>query len=485
MQEYKEIQKINETIYTLHHLVEFLDFDRDSGMPVGASEFRGKQLGLLETLINKEYKNPRLNDLFKICRNNNNLTKKQQIDVEETYKNWVHASAISEVLIEKMANSVAKTTQIWTDCKNKKASFKDILPHLQENFEITKQIANEKGKLLNLTPYNALCDGFQSGLTTEIIDKTFGELKTFLPDLIKKVKNKKTIPIKNYSKEQKIVYVKKLLNLMNFDWNRGRVGEVIHPCSCGMSPDTIVAINYNSDLLSLTYSVMHECGHCIYTQNLTDYLSAVGQQRGMGIHESQSLFYEKQIGKNENFVKTISKLMQESCGNNFELNEENILNTIRRVEPTFIRIDADEVTYPLHIVMRYEIEKAIINDELQVKDLPEVWNAKMKEYLGITPPNDLLGCLQDCHWYVGLIGYFPSYTFGAIIASQLMKKLSGEYNVVNALNGGDLGKITSFLNEKIHSKGCEKSFMELVKNATDNEIDVRCFKEYLEKRYLK
>jgi carboxypeptidase Taq len=225
---------------------------------------------------------------------------------------------------------------------------------------------------------------------------------------------------------------------------------------------------------------LHECGHAVYQQNLLDFLRAVGQQRGMAIHESQSLFFEREVGKDENFVKFFAKLLREEFGDSKDLVDENILTIIKHVKPSFIRIEADEVTYPLHIILRYEIEKDIIDEKIKIKDMPEIWNAKMKEYLGIVPPNDAVGCLQDCHWPLGLIGYFPSYTFGAIIASQLMEKIKKVLpNIENDMKNGNLGNIREWLNKNIYKYGSSVDFETLIKNATGKELSIEAFKKHL------
>jgi carboxypeptidase Taq len=485
MKEYQELKKINTEYYILCSVIEFLDHDREAEMPVGASEFRGTQIGVLAQLKNRLMKNEELKNIFEKCRNNKELNELEKTDVEESYRNWIHESGIPDDLIAKIETAKSFSMKIWSDAKNGKATFKDLLPYLEQIFEIEREIANKKSDFLKLSPYDCLIDEFQPGLKQEKIDFFFDELKAFLPTIIEKRKNIPVIPLKDYPKDKKLNYVKRILDLMNFNFEQGRRAEVIHPHSSGPAFDSIIAVNYNADLISLTYSAIHECGHALYQQQLTNCLTAVGQQRGMAIHESQSLFFEKQIGKNEKFINILAQILREEFESVPELSSDNILNTIRQVEPSFIRIDADEVTYPLHIIMRYEIERDIINGKMKVKDLPEIWNAKMKEYLGITPPNDLLGCLQDVHWIVGLVGYFPSYTMGAIIASQLMEKIRTEIkNIDGDLEKGDLKNITKWLNDNIHKYGSSIDFEELIKRATGQELSIASFKKHLTNRYL-
>jgi carboxypeptidase Taq len=489
MEFYKRLKELNSEYYTLGHMLEFLDHDRDAEMPPKASDFKGIQLGLLAKLQNRIMKNPEWNKIFEECRGSNELNSDEKIDVEETYRCWVHESSIPEDLVGKLADTVANSARIWTDAKNGKATFKDILPYLESIFNINREIAEGKNKLLKLSPYDCMLDKFQPGLKSEKVGAIFEDLKKFIPTVLAKVQQKdqlKPTPLDGgaYPKEKKEKFVRRLLEVIGYDFERGRLSEVIHPHMVGLAPDIVIAVNYKSDPVDLSFSSIHECGHAVYQQNLTDFLRCVGQQRGMAIHESQSLFFEMQIGHNNAFIPFLAGLMREYFGDRPEFSSENIGALIKRVEPSFIRIHADEVTYPLHVIMRYEIESAIIRGEVKVKDLPELWNSKMKEYLGIIPPNDALGCLQDCHWPCGLVGYFPSYTFGAIIAAQLMGKIKTVMpNISEDIAKGDLSRIREWLRDNIHSRGASVDFETLIKNAAGKELSAEDFKMYLNNKY--
>jgi carboxypeptidase Taq len=430
-----------------------------------------------------------LSKIFEECLKDSGLTNDERADVEETYRVWVHESSVPEGLVGKLADTVANSTRIWTSAKNGKATFRDILPHLENIFNINREIAEEKSKFLKLSPYDCLLDNFQPGLKAEKIDAVFSDLKRFIPTILAKIRQKnpaKITPLAadSYTRDKKEKFVRKLLEIIGYDFERGRLSEVIHPHMVGLAPDIVIAVNYKSDPVDLSFSSIHECGHAVYQQNLTDFLRAVGQQLGMAVHESQSLFFEMQVGRSNAFIPFLAKTMREYFGSAPELSDENILAIVRHVEPSFIRIHADEVTYPLHIIMRYEIESGIINGKIKVKDLPEVWNTKMKEYLGIVPPNDLLGCLQDCHWPCGLIGYFPSYTFGAVIAAQLMTKIRSDLpNIDSDIAKGDLSRIREWLRDRIHRHGTSVRFEDLIRNATGKELSTDDFKRYLSDKY--
>ncbi len=409
-------------------------------------------------------------------------------DTEETYKNWVHESCIPEEIEEQLQLITASSLEAWRNIKNGKAVFKEAIPHLEKVFDKIREIAEIKSKYLNLTPYNSLLDAYQPGLSTEIIDPIFNDLKNFLPNLIKKAQNnnEKYIPFSNnYPLEKKKKFVRELVKILGFNFNHGRVDEVIHPHSVGSAPDVIIAINYDDNIMDLSYGAIHECGHGVYSQNLQNYLQAIGQHRGVSIHESQSLMFEMQLAKNQDFINFFSKLLKEEFGNLPEFSVQNLTSYFKEVKPNLIRIQSDEVTYPMHVVLRYEIEKDIIEGKMKIKDLPEVWNAKMQEYLGITPENDAVGCMQDIHWSEGLVGYFPSYTFGAIIAAQLMEKMKIDIkDIENNIKNGNFKEINNWLKEKIHSKGCSLDFNELIEEASGKKLSADSFKKHILNRYF-
>ncbi|MDR2527053.1 MAG: carboxypeptidase M32 [Rickettsiales bacterium] len=485
MEKYRELEKMMADYFLLSYVIEFLEHDMESDMPIGGNEIRAKELGLLEVMKNNIMKNENWKSVFNACIDNKELSEEQRINTKLTHRLWIHDSALPEELLTRLANVKAKTNITWSDAKHGKGGFKENLSNLEEIFEITKEIADIKSKMLKLSPYDALLDSYSPGLSSEKIDIIFNDLKGFLPDFIKQNKKECKQLSNDYSREQKKIYSKKLLELIGFDFNYGRLAEVIHPHMTGPATDVIIAPNFDEDLIKLTGSVIHEGGHGIYQQSLKNYLSPIGSPLGMAIHESQSLFFEKQIGKNKFFLKKVADLLQEVFGDKEELSYNNILKLNREIKPDFIRIESDEATYPLHIIMRYEIEKGILENKIKVKDLPDVWNEKMKEYLGIVPQNDLQGCLQDCHWFFALVGYFPAYTFGALVAAQIMDKMKMEIqNIEQELENGNLSKIREWLYNNIYIHGSSLNFEELVKRATGKELGTDAFKEHLKDRLL-
>lgn len=479
MDNYNKLEELNKKYYTLQFLEEFLEHDMASNMPSGSYKFRSVQLETISNIKNDIIKDKFLSDLFKVCLNNKELTDEQKINVEESYMNWLCENSVSEKLNIQFINSTTAATNMWFLVKRGETTFKDILPHLENNFNLARQIAEQQSKVLNLSPYDCMINKYQRGLKVDKIDRMFNELKQFLIGFSKKYMNK--IEVRdlsaNYSKIKKENIVKYIAKIEGLDLNRVRIDNILHPHSYGYSPDVLLGMNYDFDLFLLIYASLHECGHALYLQNLKNYLQPIGQHRGMSIHESQSIFMEKQVGKNPNFIHFLSNILKNEFGDLPELSEENILALNRQIKPNSIRFRADEVTYPLHIILRYEIERDIIEEKIKCKDLQEVWNEKSKEYLNIVPDTDVVGCLQDIHWFKGDIGYFPSYAIGTIISAQLMKAVKRDLpNIDDNLKNGNLVNIVNWLNKNIHSKGSSVNFEKLIFNATKDEISIEPFK---------
>ena len=326
-------------------------------------------------------------------------------------------------------------------------------------------------------------------------EEIFVSLKNQLPAIImaakEKQKSERLIPLSSQiaKKKQKEI-AKYLMQTMQFDFAKGRLDESAHPYCMGTSFDTrITTCYYENDLFMSMLNIVHEVGHGLYEQNLPENYKnqPIGRAKGMGMHESQSLLMEMQIGRSKEFSIFFAKILKDQfsfTGKEYEA--ENIYKTLNRVKSGFIRVDADELTYPMHIIIRYEIEKALINEDLSIEELPQIWKEKMKDYLGIEVLTDREGCLQDIHWPSGCFGYFPAYTNGAIIASMLMQSIENKIlNIRTDLKEGDFSRVNQFLGENVWNHGSIYSVQELVKKATSyNKLSTETYINYLKSKYL-
>lgn len=327
------------------------------------------------------------------------------------------------------------------------------------------------------------------------LDALFGDLISWLPDLTQQVIEKQKSESvyttqESYSTAQQNALGLEVMKLLNFNFEHGRLDISSHPFCGGVPQDVRITTRYDeSDFVQSLMGIVHETGHARYEQGLpTSYAGLpVGEARSMGIHESQSLFFEMQLGRSDGFIHHLSPLAQKHFASNdtkvFE--PSNLQKIYTRVQPGYIRVDADELTYPAHVILRYEIERDLMNRKISYKDIPELWDQKMQQYLGLsTKGNYKDGCMQDIHWTDGAFGYFPSYTLGAMYAAQFMAAMKQTVYVDEAITSGDLNPIFTWLSDNIWSKGSSLSTEELVKQATGETLNAAHFQSHLRSRYL-
>jgi carboxypeptidase Taq len=358
-----------------------------------------------------------------------------------------------------------------------------------------RESAQAKAAVLNLSPYDALLDQYDPGTRSETIDTVFEDLAGFLPDFIKTVIERQALQKPPMETEEIIPKAaQKTLGIefmqkVGFDFTQGRLDESTHPFCGGVPGDIRLTARYNEkDFLSGFFAVMHETGHALYEMGLPKAWRSqpVGQARGMAFHESQSLLTEMQLCISRDFLEYAVPVIRRSfCVSGEVWSPENIYCLMTRVQPTLIRVDADEVTYPAHVILRYRLERQMIEGTLTVKDLPEAWRAQMQSLLGVVPDSDANGCMQDIHWPDGTFGYFPTYTLGAMIAAQLfqtVKKALPDLGI--QIQKGKFAPLFNWLRQNVHSLGSKLSSPDLLKAATGQGLNASFYKKHLESRYL-
>ena len=382
----------------------------------------------------------------------------------------------------------------WEEAKDK-ADFSLFLPHLKTIIAYQKKFTQYWG-IKNGSAYNTLLDKYEPGMTTDILDHVFGELKETIVPLIKAINGSLNKPntdilFNHFPKVGQHAVSLELLKQLGYDFEAGRLDETNHPFMIGLNPGDIrITTKYEeNDFRSAIFGTIHECGHAIYEQNINPELNGLPLSTcsSTGIHESQALFYENFIGRNESFWKCNFELLQKHSPKQFNnITVEEFLKMINVVEPSLIRIEADELTYPLHIMVRYEIERELFDGELQVEDLPKVWNDKYEEYLGIRPANDAEGVLQDIHWSDGSFGYFPSYALGFIYAAQWKAAMDKDIpNFDELCAEGNITPIREWLTEKVHKHGALKKPFELLQEGTGEGLNASYLAKHLKEKYTK
>lgn len=387
----------------------------------------------------------------------------------------------------------SKAESVWEEAKEK-SDFELFLPYLEKLVETTKRFVNYWGYKGNV--YDVLLDLYEPGITVEILDQVFGDLRNNIVPLVKQIsespqKPKTDFLFKTFKKEDQRAFSLDILAKMGYNFDAGRLDETVHPFAIGLNPgDVRVTTKYDEkDFRTAVFGTIHEGGHALYEQNISKDLIGTPLCTGtsMGIHESQSLFYENIVGRSFSFWKNNYELLKKYASGQFDqVSIEEFYHAINESKPSFIRIEADELTYPLHVIIRYEIEKGLFNGDLKVKDLPKVWNRLYEEYLGVTPENDAKGVLQDVHWAGGSFGYFPSYALGYMYAAQLHNKMLEDLpNFDQLLEEGNLLPIKEWLTEKVHQYGKLKKPLEILTEVTGEGLNAKYLIDYLKEKYGK
>jgi carboxypeptidase Taq len=415
------------------------------------------------------------------------LTEKQMKNVKIVYKDWKESRMVPAEFVEKSSYAQSKAYEVWVQAKAEN-DFSKFAPHLAELIELQKEwvkIVSWKGKT-----YDALLDSYEEGLNMETLDKVFEDLKEKLVPMIKKATEQTAsiFPLKNvFSPEKQKQYNLDLLQRISYDLDRGRLDESPHPFSSATHPtDSRLTTAINPSNLNSIWSTMHEAGHGMYEQGLNAEESHLpsGQALSLSIHESQSRFWENMIGKNLLFWKNeftnLREYFKEEIG---EMTPESFWKALNKVEPSLIRIDADELTYHMHIIIRYEMEKAIFEEGVAVEDLPALWNQKYKEYLGVEVPTDSQGILQDVHWSCAMFGYFPTYSLGSMYAAQFYNFMKSNAEVEEKLARKEYSAIRQWLNDNIHSLGSIYDAEEICEKVTGEKLKASYLINYLAEKY--
>jgi carboxypeptidase Taq len=491
---YRELEKVFGRMGRIGEAISVLGWDAATMMPHGGAEARGEQIATLKVLQHEMMTDPRLGPWLLEAAEDGSLDEWQRANVREMRNRWVHATAVPAELVEQFSRKGSRCEMVWRTAR-KNNDFKLLTPHLQEVLELARRVAEHKAEALGCSPYDALLDGFEPGGSSARIDAIFDDIAAFLPGFLDEVlshQERRGAPLEldgPFCPQAQKRLGEQLMARVGFDFDFGRLDTSLHPF-CGGTPDDVrITTKYQDhDFLSSLMAVLHETGHAMYERGLPSSWrhQPVGEARGMSMHESQSLLVEMQASRSPHFVTFLAPVVRETFGGTGKAwEEDNLYRLVTRVERGLIRVDADEVTYPAHVILRYRLEKKMIAGELDVADLPEAWAQGMSELVGVVPPDDRDGCMQDIHWMDGAFGYFPTYTLGAMTAAQLFQTAaSADNDVIPGLQRGDFGPLMGWMKEHVHSRGSLLSTDELLTQATGRPLDPTFFKTHLRSRYL-
>ena len=474
-----------------------LHWDMAAVMPEGGHGARAEQLATLNVIAHEMLTAQETGDLLEtagLSVAKGGLDAWQAANLREMRRLHTHATALSPSFVETMTKARAACEKSWRTARPT-GDFKSVLPALQKVLDLTREAALRKAEKLNLSPYESLMDEFEPGARMADITPIFDEYTAFLPDFLGSVLEKQkregapVEPRGPFPVATQKALGEKIMALIGFDFDHGRLDTSLHPF-CGGTPDDIrITTRYDEQSFAgALMGVIHETGHAMYERGLPETWrrQPVGNARGMALHESQSLLIEMQAARSPEFCAFLSPLLNATYpGNEAAFAPDNLTRLYTRVEPGFIRVDADEVTYPAHVILRYRLEQALISGDLKLADLPGAWNAGMKQLLGLTVVNDREGCLQDIHWFDGAFGYFPCYSLGAMNAAQLFAAaLAANPAILASIGKGDFAPLFAWLRPHVHSLGSSLTTSEIVARATGRPLDAGIFRRHLERRYL-
>ena len=491
---YHKLEKRFRRLKALAEAEAVLHWDMSTMMPRGGAAARAEQLAELKAVQHGIITAPEVAELLNQAESQDALNSPQLANLREMKRSWVHAAALSEDLVIALSKAESSCETVWRTARPN-ADFALVLPQLEALLSIVKEVAAAKADQLNVSLYDALLDQYEPGMHSDEIDKEFASLEEFLPDFLSRViehqaGQKPVLHLQGpFSEAKQQALGLRFMESLGFNFDHGRLDISLHPF-CGGTPDDVrITTRYDeSDFTTSLMGVLHETGHALYERGLPkDWRTQpAGVARGMGMHESQSLLVEMQVCRSQEFLEFASPIIAKAFnGTGPAWQVDNLCRHYTRVKPDYIRVDADEVTYPAHVILRYRLEKSMIEGDLEACDLPGAWNEAMIKLLGLTPPSDREGCLQDIHWYDGAWGYFPTYTLGAMMAAQIFQAaVNADSEILPGICKGNFVPLMSWLRQNIHAKGSLFTTNEILIQATGKPLDANVFKDHLEKRYL-
>jgi len=492
-QSYALLERRFREIGDLRHAQAMLGWDEAVMMPVGGGERRADVLATVAGLVHRQIASAETGDLIAAAIDEGGLDDWQRANLREIERSRIRATALPSELVVEHSRASTRCEQLWRIARDAN-DWPAIVEPLGHLVELTRRVAVALGEACELAPYDALIDRYQPGVDCALIEPIFDELRAFLPDFAEAViaRRAKPRPIRGpFSRARQEALARALMEKVGFDFEHGRLDTSHHPFCGGDPDDTRITTRYDeADFLPSLLAVLHETGHAMYEQGLPKAWRGlpVGEASGMAVHESQSLLMEMQICRGREFLEFAAPIIREHLGAPNDAagwSADNLYLASTQVARGLIRVDADEVTYPLHVILRYELERALIAGDLSVRDIPDAWDAKMRHYLGrSTHGDDRDGCMQDVHWYAGLYGYFPTYTLGAVMAAQLFATVRARVPAaVDAIRRGDFAPLLAWLRANVHGRARSVSANQLLVDATGAPLGTASFKAHLAARY--
>ncbi len=486
------VAKLRE-LHTLASCEALLYWDERTYMPRGGAEARSNQVALLSGMLHEQFTSPEVGELLEAVEGSE-LVSDQNSDeaavIREERRDYNKATKLPKKLVSEVARVTSLAQGVWAEAREKK-DFSIFLPKLKEVIDLKFKVAEAYG--YDNEPYDALVDDYEPEMTSAEIEKVFSNLRDELVPLVKEIAESSKKPnmsvVRNdFPANLQEKFGQEASAAIGFNYGEGRLDVTTHPFCSGIAPgDVRITTRYDPKFFNQAFfGILHESGHGIYEQGLPKdkFGTPLAESVSLGIHESQSRMWENLVGRSKPFWKHFYPKALETFDSLKGINFEDFYFAINNVEPSFIRVEADEVTYNLHILLRFEIERDLFQGKIKTEDLPQVWNDKFNDYFGITPPNDAEGCMQDIHWSAGLFGYFATYALGNLYASQFFAKAKEEMpDLDTQFEKGDYANLKKWLNENIHSCGKKYKAGELVEKVTGKPLSHKPMMDYLRSKF--
>lgn len=487
---YESYKKQMSKVADLANAGAVLSWDQQTYMPKNGSEFRGQQLATLQTIAHEQFVDDQLGLIIEAAMNEN-PTEDQKTNLLLSKKDYDRKKKYPHEFVEEMASVTASGFSAWHEARSKN-DFKIFQPVLEKIVELKRKEAKILG--YEEHPYNALMEDYEPGLTVKKVDEVFADVKKelfpFIKQVLSKPKSRSDFIERNYPKDKQWAFSEKIVRKMGYDFDAGRADFAPHPFCTTFGPgDVRITIraseNYYNEMF---FAAVHEAGHGLYEQGLPmkeHYGLPMGSALSLAFHESQSRFWENNVARSRPFwAGNFAELQKTFPDSLKDVTAEEFYKGVNLVEPSFIRVEADELTYHAHVYIRYLIEKSLIEGSLEVRDVPKFWNDRYEEYLGIRPKTDSEGCLQDVHWSYGSFGYFPTYSLGSFCSAQLqaaMRKTMPDFD--KNVETGNLSPILNWLRENVHKHGRKYNTEELLTRISGTGLKFSYFMDYARKKY--
>jgi carboxypeptidase Taq len=490
---YRQMEAWSRETALLSSTIGVLGWDQRVMMPPRAAPHRANQIALLSGMVHQRMTDPRVGEWLDLLEQSELVADPESVEavnIRQWRRSYDRMTRLPNELVVEFARVTSLAEKAWEEARAH-ADYARFKPHLTRIVALTREIAERLG--YEQEPYDALLDEYEQGMTAQQVEQLFAPLRQKTPELVQRIRSAPRQPNgsllhRHYPRPQQEAFCRLIAERLGFDWQSGRLDPTVHPFATRLGPgDVRITTRYYEDFLSPSlFGTIHELGHALYELGLLEehFGTPMGEAVSLGVHESQSRMWENFVGRSRAFWEYFYPIAQQYFTALQDVSLDEFVFAINEVKPSPIRVEADEVTYNLHILLRFELELALVRGDLQVDDLPDAWNERFEAYLGFKPANDAEGVLQDVHWSGGLIGYFPTYTLGNLYAAQLFEAAARDLGDLHTMfRKGEFAPLLEWLRQHIHHQGKRYAPAQLIERITGNPPSAEPLLRYFEQKF--